>query len=198
MGRKAGVTVAETRDALLRAAAVVFARDGYEGASIADIAAEAGISSGPIYTHFGGKAELFAATLRAYDERTLDEVLGRVEAHDAATILAAFGRALTASDKPRPEAGLLIEAIVAARRDPAAAELVAERLAARERAVRRLVSAGQRSGDLDERVSPSAVARFSLVVGLGSLLVDVAGLDRTDQEEWSRLIAGITRSMRAR
>ena len=108
MGRKAGVTVAETRDALLRAATVVFARDGYEGASVADIAAEAGISSGPIYTHFGGKAELFAACLQANDRRALDEVLGAVEAQDAASILAAFGRALPRGGSERPGGGLLL------------------------------------------------------------------------------------------
>ena len=38
MGRRAGVTAEQTRDQLVRAAAKVFARSGYEGATIADIA----------------------------------------------------------------------------------------------------------------------------------------------------------------
>jgi AcrR family transcriptional regulator len=52
MGRKAGVTVEQTRTDLLAAAARVFARKGYDGASIADICAEAGLSTGPVYAHY--------------------------------------------------------------------------------------------------------------------------------------------------
>ena len=41
MGRIAGVTAAETRERLLRAAAGVFAERGYDGTRVADIAAAA-------------------------------------------------------------------------------------------------------------------------------------------------------------
>ncbi|NOU98845.1 TetR/AcrR family transcriptional regulator [Paenibacillus planticolens] len=40
-----------------------FAKNGYEGASLADIAAEVGIKKQSIYTHFKGKDELFLALL---------------------------------------------------------------------------------------------------------------------------------------
>jgi len=46
---------------ILDGAAVVFARDGYEGASMSRIASEAGVSKGTLYNYFTGKAELFAA-----------------------------------------------------------------------------------------------------------------------------------------
>jgi AcrR family transcriptional regulator len=46
---------------ILNGAAAVFARDGYEGASMSRIAAEAGVSKGTLYNYFDGKAELFAA-----------------------------------------------------------------------------------------------------------------------------------------
>ena len=45
MGRVAGVTSAETRTRLLRAAADVFAARGYDGTRVADIAAAAGVSN---------------------------------------------------------------------------------------------------------------------------------------------------------
>ena len=45
---------------ILNGAAVVFARDGYEGASMSRIAAEAGVSKGTLYNYFTCKAELFA------------------------------------------------------------------------------------------------------------------------------------------
>jgi AcrR family transcriptional regulator len=46
-----------------------FAKNGYEGASLADIATEVGIKKQSIYTHFKGKDELFLALF--------DEVLGK-------------------------------------------------------------------------------------------------------------------------
>ena len=49
MGRIAGVTAAETRERLLRAAADVFAERGYDGTRVADIAAAAGVSNGALY-----------------------------------------------------------------------------------------------------------------------------------------------------
>ena len=71
MGRIAGVTAEETRERLLETAAAVFARLGYEKASIAEISSEAGLSSGAIYAHYSSKAELFVATLRTHAVRAL-------------------------------------------------------------------------------------------------------------------------------
>ena len=48
-----------TRAQLLDAAERVFARHGYQGASIDAIAAEAGYSHGAIYANFDGKEDLF-------------------------------------------------------------------------------------------------------------------------------------------
>lgn len=51
----------EKRAQVLQGAAMVFDRDGYEGASMSRIAQEAGVSKGTLYNYFDGKAELFAA-----------------------------------------------------------------------------------------------------------------------------------------
>ncbi|NDL56522.1 TetR/AcrR family transcriptional regulator [Phytoactinopolyspora mesophila] len=53
----------ETRDALILAARVAFARDGYHGANLEGIANEAGFSKGAVYSNFEGKAELFLAVM---------------------------------------------------------------------------------------------------------------------------------------
>jgi AcrR family transcriptional regulator len=52
---------AQTRRDLIAAAATVFARRGYHKATIEEIAAEAGMTSGAIYSNFDGKEELFLA-----------------------------------------------------------------------------------------------------------------------------------------
>jgi AcrR family transcriptional regulator len=59
---------ATSRDQLLAAAARVFARAGYHGASMSEIAAEAGFSKGALYWSFASKDELFFALLDELDE----------------------------------------------------------------------------------------------------------------------------------
>ena len=50
-----------TRTELLRAAEVIFARDGFEASRIEDIAAEASRSRGAFYANFASKTEVFLA-----------------------------------------------------------------------------------------------------------------------------------------
>ena len=81
MGRIAGVTAAETRERLLRAAADVFAERGYDGTRVADIAAAAGVSNGALYAHFASKADLLVAALR-HRMAELDEIAGHLSTSD--------------------------------------------------------------------------------------------------------------------
>ncbi len=74
MGRIAGVTAAETRERLLRAAADVFAERGYDGTRVADIAAAAGVSNGALYAHFASKADLLVDALRTHGRHLLGEL----------------------------------------------------------------------------------------------------------------------------
>ncbi|MDP3768269.1 MAG: TetR/AcrR family transcriptional regulator, partial [Dehalococcoidia bacterium] len=49
------------RDAILAAARKVFARKGFDGSTIADIAGEAGVAAGTVYLYYASKIDLFAA-----------------------------------------------------------------------------------------------------------------------------------------
>jgi AcrR family transcriptional regulator len=66
---------ARTRQALLEAAREAFLEHGYDGASLAAIAADAGATTGAIYANFNGKDDLFFAVLdaRAEDSRRRQE-----------------------------------------------------------------------------------------------------------------------------
>ena len=55
---------AQTRAALLDAAARVFVRDGFQGASVEAIATEAGYTRGAFYSNFRSKEELFAELIQ--------------------------------------------------------------------------------------------------------------------------------------
>lgn len=190
MGRIAGVTAEETRDRALQGAATVFARQGYDGASIAEIAAAAGVSSGALYAHFGSKAELFVATLRAHGSNAIEQLLAvGGSGVDIARLLRDRGVAL-AHRRPE-ETSLLVEAIVAAKRHPDVATLLVAMFTEREQRFTGLVEAGQHGGTLDAEVPPAAVARFVLMLALGSLLVAAMELPAVDEGDWASLIGDL-------
>jgi AcrR family transcriptional regulator len=60
---------AAKRVSILEAATYVFCREGYAGANIDMIAAEAGVSRQTIYNHHGDKEKLFVAVVRTLTER---------------------------------------------------------------------------------------------------------------------------------
>ena len=53
----------DTKGRILEAALEVFARDGYEGANISDIASMVGIVKSALYRHFAGKEEIWNAVM---------------------------------------------------------------------------------------------------------------------------------------
>src|SRR5262245_16457577 len=58
-----------TRQRLLDAALKVFSHQGYTATRLEDIAAEAEVTRGAIYHHFGGKAELYNAMVAEISSR---------------------------------------------------------------------------------------------------------------------------------
>lgn len=57
---------AQTRERLLEAAARVYARRGFHGATLAGVAADAGLTKGAVYDHFGSKEKLLSALLHEH------------------------------------------------------------------------------------------------------------------------------------
>src|SRR5262249_23184157 len=62
-----------TREALLDAAAMVFAKRGFQGASLDEIAETAGYTRGAIYKHFADKEQLLHEVCARLNERTFAE-----------------------------------------------------------------------------------------------------------------------------
>ncbi len=63
--RKSKAATAETKAAIVESASRAFKRRGFDGAGIADLMAEAGLSHGAAYKHFSSKQALAAACLQA-------------------------------------------------------------------------------------------------------------------------------------
>lgn len=64
------------REQIQWAALRVFAREGYQNTVVEDVAEEAGVSKGTIYTYFDRKEELLGAVAQGF----MDELTGREEA----------------------------------------------------------------------------------------------------------------------
>jgi AcrR family transcriptional regulator len=60
------------RDAMLDAAETVFAKKGFGGASMEEIAAEAGFSRAALYARFGNKEDLLGTVLDRHSERAVE------------------------------------------------------------------------------------------------------------------------------
>ncbi len=198
MGRIAGVTPEETRERLLDAAARVFELKGYEGATVAQIAREAGVSSGAIYAHYANKAELLVDALRVHSERVTASVLPPGTSADVPTLLSALAGRL--GTRQHEAAGLLVEALLSSRRDAELAQVLASALGERERGMASLIAAGQDAGELVGDVSADAAARFALMLSLGSMLVRSLDLPETDPAEWTaftrRLVGAFSQETR--
>lgn len=134
---------AEVRDRIVRAALHLIRRGGYREASVAAVAASAGVATGTVYRHFPGKAELFAEVFRVASQHEVDAVAEAAsrEAAPAAQIAAAVETFARRALRGRRLAFALLAEPV----DPA---VEAERLVFRA-AYARVFSASLKAGVLD-------------------------------------------------
>ncbi|MGY1832493.1 TetR/AcrR family transcriptional regulator [Geodermatophilus sp. SYSU D01180] len=186
MGRTPGATAAGTRERLLRAAADVFARRGYEGTRVSEVADAAGLSNGALYAYFGSKAALLVDALRVHGRRLLADLVAADPGRSVADLLLASGRTLRR--RRDPDGDLLVEALVAARRDDDAAGPVRDYVQERAAWLAGLVRRGQDDGEIDAALSPRAVAHLCLSLAVGTALVG-PDVDPVDDAEWTALLA---------
>ncbi|WP_415952799.1 TetR/AcrR family transcriptional regulator [Streptomyces sp. KLOTTS4A1] len=78
--RRTRMTGAERRQQLLDIGRTLFAEKGFEGTSVEEIAAKAGVSKPVVYEHFGGKEGLYAVVVDREMQRLLDMVTSSLTA----------------------------------------------------------------------------------------------------------------------
>ena len=100
-----------TRIDLIEAAFKLFARQGFHGTSMRQIAEEAGLTVGSIYNHFPGKNDIFLAVILAYHPLTKLSLLSReMEGEEVEELIRNLFRQLT--DELQATPGLLNLALV--------------------------------------------------------------------------------------
>ncbi|MFF7204772.1 MULTISPECIES: TetR/AcrR family transcriptional regulator [unclassified Streptomyces] len=78
--RRVRMTGAQRREQLLDIGRTLFAEKGFEGTSVEEIAAKAGVSKPVVYEHFGGKEGLYAVVVDREMRQLLDMVTGALTA----------------------------------------------------------------------------------------------------------------------
>lgn len=185
----AGTDQDPIRQELIAAAAEVFAEKGYDRAGVAEIARRAGYTTGAIYGRFSGKAELLLAAIEARSDNELDRLFNEHRYDGRVTdILTTVGSHLV-TDEMGTEGALLLEAFVAARRDPEVRRLMQATLDLRRDRLGDLVAEAQATGAIDPALDAEAVVRFCHAVGFGFLLLRAVQIDLPDPGPWEDLIA---------
>lgn len=177
---------ASTRDRLVAAALDVFVEQGYEGARVHDIARAAGLTTGAIYANYRGKADLLFDAMTSRAGAEVDALLERAAGLEARELLEVLGGALLHRETNQPP--LLLDAVVAARRDDDLAELLRARFAGRERHLADLVERAKADGSIDPEVDTDAFTRFCITLALGALAVRTLGMTPPDRNDWQALI----------
>jgi AcrR family transcriptional regulator len=190
---------AMTRRYLLDAAEVVFARDGFHGATLDDVASKAGFSKGAVYSNFKNKEDLFLELLDDRIERqfaVVSEVLETVP-HQAAAQLPHIRKLLRGETFFWDEtwSTLWLEFVLYARRNPAARAKLAAR-AERERAItRQFIEAEFAARGVSPPYPIAELAKVTLAIfsglGLDSLIDPESVTDPTIQTALSVLYAAM-------
>lgn len=163
---------ARTRELLLDAAARTFARKGFAGASVEEIAEEAGFTVGALYSNFASKSELFLELMAGRArERVSETAQVLAEGHPTAeTTWTALGQQMIdVADKDIDLAPLQAEFWLYAVRNPEVMDTFAARLRQRREPLERLIEAGlrrtgQHPGDLAARLAIVVSALFQGMV----------------------------------
>jgi AcrR family transcriptional regulator len=190
-----------TRKRLIDAAEAVFARSGYHGASVGEIAREAGATTGALYSNFAGKEDLFLAL---FEERIAADVSDYSEIVAGGETLEDQARG--AGDRwmeilrERPDYfPLLIEFWSYAIREPQLRERLAARFAAlRSGSAQVAAAAAERWGlSADAAEAGERLGLFVNALGNGLALEKLVDPDSVPDSTYGEFLALIFRAFEA-
>ncbi len=194
---------ARTRRALVRAARRVFERDGFLGARITDITADAGVAAGTFYTYFTSKEDAFAAVMEEVNEEMLHPRLREIaDRDDPEAVIEAANRAYLLAYRRNAKLMALMEQVAQINADFRRLRLRRARAFGERnaQAISRLQQRGLADPALDPRLAAHALsgmvsrmAYLRYVLGFGNASPDA--LARTLTRLWVNAL-GITKEMR--
>lgn len=182
---------AQSRAALLEAAARGISRDGYGSLVLEQVARDAGYTRGALYHQFQGKEELALAVvawvLEAWNEEVGNGASQATTPVELLIVLARGHMAFCRRDIARVMMALRVE--FAGRDHPVGAAV--ERITANlEQRFAELVSAGRRDGSIPAGPPATIIGRAGIGAGEG-LAIGIAGTTPHDEDLAERLVRGL-------
>ena len=179
------------RERLLRAAAAVFARQGYDGTKIMDVVRESGLSTGAVYGRFRSKNDLLREAII-----TRSATAARVGVEGLRRVADFVTAGVTRTDEPLTDVeALRLEAYVTARREPEVARALAEANDVFRDRVAPLLDAARRDGTVADDVDPEAALFLVRILHLGLLLHRGSGLPGPDEDAWQTVVTRVVASI---
>ena len=167
---------AERREQIIAAGLACFARSGYHATTMADVAAQAGVSKGTPYLYFASKEALFLALAEEWDcgvARRVDEAIAALPAADRGSprrVLHAIAAAIAAHVTAEPQTcRVLMETRAQAAHSPAIAAAVRAADTRGHQRLAQLIAAGVSAGEWPPGTDPALAARL-FTAGLHGLM----------------------------
>ncbi len=158
----------------------MFARRGFQAATIEEIAEEAGYSHGAVYSNFAGKEDLFLAVFEQYMSERVQEVARAVEIEGSFAERARAGAdqwmQRFASD--RDTFLLHLEFMIHAARNPHLSEQLGRRMAALRLEIERQLSSREA---LSDSALPLPAADLALILRALGIGLAVEALNQPDE-----------------
>jgi TetR/AcrR family transcriptional repressor of uid operon len=157
----------EKRQEILAAAARCIVRDGFRGASTADICKEAGISPGHLYHYFPSKEAILTDLTAAGMEKIAARFAEMMQGDDAVgALIAEIGRHKASKQDPhhRVMNRMLLEMLVEAGRNPAIAKIMRKNSAMVLGLLKDFIQSGQLRGQIDPGLDATIAAGMLLSV----------------------------------
>jgi AcrR family transcriptional regulator len=174
------------------AALAEFTEKGYEAATVTDIAERAGVTTGALYAHFDGKLALLLPALGITPASEMMKDLAEVAAQPRPEVAHLFSENISAV--PDDATLLLLDAVVAARRDRRVADALRAGFAAYEEEITRAAEAGMALGLIAPAVPPRQLVRVLTLISLGRLVIAALDADPPSEAVLGRVAELLLRS----
>jgi AcrR family transcriptional regulator len=186
-----GAHLEQRRQQILQAAITCFARKGFHQTTMAEIAAEAGVSDTLAYRYFSGKEALTEAAVREYGGTSIDELIG---GSDGTELRAVLGMLLDTNirrfDRPgemQTTMAMYLRTWAEALHDENVREGVLSHWRHHFDVIEGLVSRAQTMGEVARELDPRAIAWTMLAIHYGLNLLAV--LDREIDPQRTKEVA---------
>jgi AcrR family transcriptional regulator len=194
---------ARTRAELIATAGSVFAQRGYQGASVEEIAEQAGYSHGAVYSNFAGKSELFLAVFEQYMADRAQELATTQAGIAEGAPLETRARALAdqwmerfAEDR---ESFLLhLEFLAASRREPELAERFGSRSASLRETIATFIASYQEEEGAEAPLPPADLALILRALGIGLAIEALVSPDAVRDDLYGDFVELLVTMLRER